>query len=485
VARKLAEYEAKRDFKKTPEPGLPPRNRGFAGTPAGGARALRFVVQEHHARRLHWDLRLEKEGVGVSWAVPKGIPPDPKKNHLAVHVEDHPLEYFKFAGEIPKGEYGGGQVMIWDEGTYDPIKWTDREVMVEFHGKRLQGRYVLFQTRGNDWMIHRMDPPQDPDRKPMPDKLVPMMAKLESKVPRPEDAWGFEFKWDGIRALAYVDGGRVRLQSRTGEDITPRYPEIHAMGRALGSAEVILDGEVVALDEKGRPSFEEIQQRMGLTAENEIRRKMKDVPVTYMAFDVLWRDGHSLMETPYSERRKELATLKLAGPSWQTPPFEKGGGQTMLEASAKAGLEGIVGKRLDSKYEPGRRSGSWVKVKNHSRQELVIGGWLDGEGKRKGYPGALLVGYYKDGKLVYAGKVGTGFTDRTLDELNQKLKPLAADKSPFGAGTAPPRAAHFVKPKLVADFEFVEWTRGGQLRAPSFKGFRIDKPAEEVVREGG
>jgi bifunctional non-homologous end joining protein LigD len=277
----------------------------------------------------------------------------------------------------------------------------------------------------------------------------------------------------------------VRLQSRTGEEITPRYPEIHAMGRALGSAEVILDGEVVALDENGRPSFEEIQQRMGLTSENEIRRKMKDVPVTYMAFDVLWRDGHSLMETPYGERRKELATLKLAGPSWQTPPFEKGGGQAMLEASAKAGLEGIVGKRLDSKYEPGRRSGSWVKVKNHNRQELVIGGWLDGEGKRKGYPGALLVGYYKDGKLVYAGKVGTGFTDRTLDELNQKLKPLAADKSPFGAGTAPPRAAHFVKPKIVADFEFVEWTKGGQLRAPSFKGFRIDKPAEEVVREGG
>jgi bifunctional non-homologous end joining protein LigD len=375
--------------------------------------------------------------------------------------------------------------MIWDEGTYEPIKWSDREVMVEFHGRRLKGRYVLFQTRGKDWMIHRMDPPQDPDRKPMPDKLVPMMAKLDTRVPRPEDAWGFEFKWDGIRALAYVEGGRVRLQSRTGEEITPRYPEIHAMGRALGSAEVILDGEVVALDENGRPSFEEIQQRMGLTSENEIRRKMKDVPVTYMAFDVLWRDGHSLMETPYGERRKELATLKLAGPSWQTPPFEKGGGQAMLEASAKAGLEGIVGKRLDSKYEPGRRSGSWVKVKNHNRQELVIGGWLDGEGKRKGYPGALLVGYYKDGKLVYAGKVGTGFTDRTLDELNQKLKPLAADKSPFGAGTAPPRAAHFVKPKIVADFEFVEWTKGGQLRAPSFKGFRIDKPAEEVVREGG
>ena len=356
--------------------------------------------------------------------------------------------------------------------------------MIDLHGKRLQGRYVLFQTRGNDWMIHRMDPPQDPKRKPMPERIEPMLAKLETSLPKPDEAYGFEFKWDGIRAVAYVDGGRVRLQSRTGEDITPRYPEIHPMGRALGSAEVILDGEIVALDAKGRPSFEEIQQRMGLTAENEIRRKMKDVPVTYMVFDLMWRDGHSMIDQPYVERRKALASLKLSGPSWQTPPFEKGGGASMKDASAKGGLEGVMAKKLDSRYEPGRRSGAWQKIKNHDRQELVIGGWLDGEGKRQGYPGSLLVGYYKDRKFVYAGKVGTGFTDRTLDDLNARLKPLAIDKSPFDVG-APPRAAHFVKPKVVAEFEFVEWTRGGQLRAPSFKGFRLDKPAKEVVREGG
>src|ERR1700686_3811611 len=476
MAKKLAEYEAKRDFKKTPEPG--------AKVPRKETKAPRFVVQEHHARRLHWDFRLERDGVLVSWAVPKGNPPDPKKNHLAVHVEDHPLDYFDFGGDIPAGNYGAGHVSIWDHGTYDTEKFSDREVMVVLHGKRVQGRYVLFRTNGKNWMIHRMDPPLDPERKPMPERIEPMMAKLATAIPKPDSPWGFEFKWDGIRALAYVEGGRVRLMSRSGEDVTPRYPEVHAMGRALGTREVILDGEVVALDDTGRPSFEEIQQRMGLTSESEIRRKMKEVPVTYMLFDVMWKDGHSLIKETYVARRKALEALKLNGASWQTPPYEKGGGQAMLEASRKAGLEGIMGKKLDSPYEPGRRGGAWVKVKNHDRQEFVIGGWLEGEGKRTGYPGALLVGYYDKVRFVYAGKVGTGFTDVMLDKLASALKPLAQGKSPFDAG-APPKKAHFVKPKLVAEVEFVEWTRSGQLRAPAFKGLRTDKTPREVVREDG
>ena len=471
----LEQYRKKRDFGKTPEPaGEAPRKRG---------KLPRFVVQEHHATSLHWDFRLERDGVLVSWAVPKGIPPDPKRNHLAVHVEDHPLSYIDFAGTIPEGNYGAGAVTVWDRGTYEEEKWSEREVMVVLHGERVEGRYVLFQTGGKNWMIHRMDPPQDPGREPLPERIEPMKARLAADLPRDATAYGFEFKWDGIRALAYCSGGRVRLQSRSFEDITSRYPELREMGAAIGSHELVLDGEVIAVGKDGRPSFELLQGRMGLTAEGDVRRRMKEIPVGYVIFDLLYLDGHSTLPLPYSERRRLLEALELKGRFWQTPPSTSGDGEGTREASRQLALEGVMAKRLDSAYLPGKRSDAWLKIKNHQGQELVIGGWLPGAGAREGRIGALLVGYHDGPALVYAGKVGTGFSERMLAHLQSLLEPLRRESSPFDAGTRPPRAAVFTEPRLVGEFQFAEWTKSGQLRHPAFKGLREDKDPLTVVRE--
>jgi bifunctional non-homologous end joining protein LigD len=470
--KKLAEYEVKRDFGKTPEP---------AGQNADKAEQHRFVIQEHHATSLHWDLRLERDGVFVSWAVPKGIPPDPKKNHLAVHVEDHPLDYGDFEGEIPKGNYGAGKVRLWDRGTYDTHKFRDNEVMVTFHGERVQGKYVLFQTNGKNWMIHRMDPPQGGERDPMPEQLTPMLAKL-STLPKNDDRWGYEIKWDGIRALAFIDGGRIRLMNRNGRDATRQYPELRELGKEVGTQQLILDGEIVAFDEQGRPSFERLQSRMHLASDSAVRRRMKDIPAAYMIFDLLFLDGHSTISLPYVDRRKLLEQLKLEGPNWRTPANHLGDGESFLQASRDNQLEGIVAKRLDSPYEPGKRSGAWLKIKNVREQEVVIGGWMPGEGRRAQSLGSLVVGYYDGEELKYAGNVGTGFKDEDLLRLGRLLEPLKRDDSPFD-GRQPKKGAIFVEPKLIAEVEFLEWTRSGTLRAPSFKGLRDDEDPQSVVRE--
>ena len=470
MADRLDPYRGKRDFAATPEP-----------APAGPAErgpAPRFVVQEHSATSMHWDLRLEHEGTLASWAVPRGIPPDPKRNHLAVRTEDHPLEYLDFEGDIPEGNYGAGSMRIYDRGTYEPLKFREDEVMVVLHGERVRGRHVLFRTGGKNWMIHRMDPPEDPDREPMPESVAPMLAR-SGPLP-PGDGWAFEVKWDGVRAIGFGEGGRIRLTSRTGKDITPRYPELRPLGRALGTREVVLDGEVVAFGPDGRPSFQRLQGRMHLTSDAQIRRLARIEPVAYVIFDLLYEDGHGLMELPYSERRERLLALGLQGPTWQTPAHHVGQGAALLEASRAQGLEGIVAKKLDCPYTPGRRSPGWVKVKNVRQADVVVGGWLPGEGGRSGRLGALLAGYHEDGELRYAGRVGTGFDEAGLARLGRLLEPLAREASPF-TGRQPPREARFVEPVLVARVDYGEWTQARTLRHPVYKGLRDDVDPAEVT----
>jgi bifunctional non-homologous end joining protein LigD len=472
--RKATEYERKRSFDKTPEP----RGRQRKG---GKAEGSRFVIHEHHARRLHWDLRLEREGVLASWALPKGVPPDPKKNNLAVRTEDHPLEYLEFEGEIPKGQYGAGTIEIWDRGTYEAEKFRDDEVILTLAGERVQGKYALFATDGDNWMIHRMDPPADPERQPMPRHLKPMLATL-STLPRDDDGWAYEIKWDGVRAIAYCDAGQLRLESRTLRDITSHYPELRSLAAELGSREAVLDGEVVAFDDQGRPSFERLQGRMNLASQAAVRRRMADCPVTYLIFDLLHLDGRPQLDVPYSERRTRLAKLELDGPHWQTPSHHLGEGEPLLRLTQEQGLEGLVAKRLDSRYLPGRRSRSWLKVKNTARQELVVGGWLPGRGRRAGTLGALLVGYHEDGRLRYAGRVGAGFTDSELDRLAGLLEPLRTAESPF-EGRRPPKEAIFVEPELVVEVAFREWTAARTLRAPVYVGLRPDTDPADVAIE--
>lgn len=478
---KLATYRSKRDPKKTPEP---------MGSPAPKKRATKkprppiFVIQEHHARALHWDLRLERDGVLVSWALPKGLPESPKTNHLAVHTEDHPMEYADFEGEIPKGEYGGGHVTIWDRGTYDLEKWSSREVKFVLKGTRASGLYVLFQTGGKNWMIHRMDP-APADYVPMPDWIDPMLA-LAGALPKTDKGWSYEFKWDGVRAIVFVEGGRVRALSRNEKDFVSVFPELRAVGDFLGSRSAILDGEIVSLDDEGRPSFGRLQQRLNISSQSLVTKRARDYPASYLVFDLLYLEGELLLDRAYDERRRLLESLKLEGDWFATPPaFHDQRGADVLRVAGERGLEGVVIKRRQSVYSPGKRNGDWIKVKRIRTQEVVIGGWTAGKGARLSSFGALLLGLPGRRGLDYIGKVGTGFSDATQKELLERFAPLAVDESPF-AQQIPPAdrpVAHFLRPTLVGEVQFSEWTKDGHLRQPSWRGLRPDKDGDEVVRE--
>jgi bifunctional non-homologous end joining protein LigD len=361
---RLDSYRRKRTAERTPEP-MPeqpmPKQHGPEQHGSGTGRN-RFVIQQHHARSLHWDVRLERDGVLVSFAVPRGLPRDRERNHLAKHTEDHPLEYLTFSGEIPAGEYGGGRMTIFDHGTYDADKWRDDEIGVTFHGERATGRYIFFRTGGADWMVRRMDPPE-PGWEPMPEQVAPMPAATARALPADDADWGYEMDWGGLRVTAYVSGGRVRLAGADGADLTSWFPEIRALGPALAPTEAVLDGEIVAFDGP-RPSPGLLAKRTRPPRDAAAaRRAAERTPVQFLAYDLLWLEGHATLEVvPYAERRELLDGLAVTGEHWQTPPYFPGGGQYARQAARDQGLPGVIAKRLDSPYLPGRRNRRWLKI---------------------------------------------------------------------------------------------------------------------------
>jgi bifunctional non-homologous end joining protein LigD len=463
---RLTKYRGMRDASKTPEP-VPKK------APKAGSNNL-FVIQEHHARRLHYDLRLERDGVLVSWAVPKNLPDTPAVNHLAVHTEDHPLEYLTFEATIPRGEYGAGEMIVWDTGTYETEKFRDNspdgperggEVIVTLHGKKIDGRYALIQTDGKNWLAHRMKEQQ----RPQAGDLAPMLATEGSIDKLKSTQWAFEGKWDGYRVLADANHGQLNLRSRSGRDVTDEYPQFEALAADLADHHVILDGEAVALDASGVPSFSKMQNRARSTR------------LEYWAFDILHLDGRSLLRAKYSDRRRLLETLAEAG-GLIVPDVLPGDGPEALEHARKHRWEGVVAKKRDSSYQPGRRSSSWIKDKIWNTQEAVIGGWRQGEGGRSSGIGALMLGIPSDGGLQFVGRVGTGFTEKELAKLKGILKPLETDESPFNArlSNLDAKGVTFVRPELVGEVRYSERTSDDRLRQPSWRGLRPDKEPDEV-----
>ncbi len=358
----LSEYRRKRDPGRTPEP-VP----DAAVLPHGADDT--FVIQEHHASSLHWDVRLERGGVLVSFAVPKGLPPEPGTIRLAVRTEDHPLEYATFSGVIPRGEYGGGEMFLWDRGRYETVKWSDREVDVVLHGDRVEGEFVFFRrdgSSGKDWMVRRRHVAARPDWVSLPEGLRPMVATVGSLPPEDGDGeWSYEFRWEGVRALVRVEGGRVVVFDGEGGDVTSLFPELQGLGASLGMTQAVLDGVVVAF-EGGRPSAAALGRRTGVSSSARARRAARSTPVSFLVFDLLHLEGRSTVGLSHADRRVLLEELGLSGPSWLTPPAFRGGGAAVAAASREQGLEGVVAKRSDSVYSPGVRSPLWVVVSGRS-----------------------------------------------------------------------------------------------------------------------
>lgn len=505
MPRALETYNKKRDFEQTPEP---------SGKRARGGKRLRFVVQKHRATRLHYDFRLEADGVMPSWAVPKGPSMVAGERRLAMHVEDHPLDYRTFEGVIPKGQYGAGEVIVWDEGWYELAEGTDpaREIAhgkIKFilHGKKLHGMFTLVKIKphenehGEPWLLLKdhdgeelahYDIDDYPDSvktgkrieayrtasakraaakaDPMPRLKSVMLATLV-KEPFDSDDWLFEIKWDGYRAICTVDAARkLTLVSRNGLDLLERFPDLAALADAFARVPIVVDGEICSLDSKGRSDFQRLQDY----AEHGNQ-------LTYVAFDTVYAEGRDLRKAPIEERKEILErnidddTLVL---------YSKhivGEGKKLFAQAQRNHLEGIIGKKRGTPYEE-RRSRDWVKIKAQFEQEFVIGGWTEPRGSRKGF-GALLLGAYVSGKLRYVGSVGTGFSVKLLAEMSKQLRAIERKTSPFANDVDVKEPTHWVKPQLVCEVRFAEWTRDELLRQPAFLGLRGDKDPAEVTIE--
>jgi bifunctional non-homologous end joining protein LigD len=513
----LKEYRKKRSFKETPEP---------SGKVVRGG-GNRFVVQEHHARRLHYDFRLEIEGVLKSWAVPKGPSMNPVDKRLAIQTEDHPLEYRTFEGTIPKGHYGAGEVAIWDNGTFAPegelsaSKQIERgELKFTLHGKKLKGSFVLVRLRGdrakNEWLMikHRDEAATTGPAGAVAEPILQVQKKSrdgadghEAARARPEllagarkasipeapqvalatlaenpsaDAgWIYEIKWDGIRTIARVKDGNVKLWSRAKREITGEFPELQALANSLNAREAVLDGEVVVLDANGRSDFQRLQSRMGVR--NPSPRLLQEAPVVYYVFDILHCDGHDLRHVPLVERKEFLRGVLRTGAVVRYSDHHVGDGKRFFEAAAEQNLEGIVGKQADSVYPSGRTT-AWLKFKTEKDVDAVVGGWTEPRGSRE-YFGALLLGLYDGDELHYIGGIGSGFTVEMQKCLWPRLQSLKTSECPFAERPKTREKATWVKPMLVARAKFSGWTEGTHLRQPRFVGLQEDRNPRECTLE--
>jgi bifunctional non-homologous end joining protein LigD len=525
--RDLEAYRRKRDPARTPEPFGDERG----GAPARAGGAGRFVVQQHAARRLHYDLRLEVGGVLASWAVPKGPTLDPRERRLAVRTEDHPLAYADFEGVIPAGNYGAGAMIVWDTGVYRTADGSDPAAGIEagkldllLTGQKLRGRFALVRTRGaagRDWLLLRKGSPPEDGRDPVRDApasvlsglrveelrdgvtrdgevaerlraldaprraldreaLRPMLAST-ADAPFSRPGWLFEVKYDGVRTLAVKEtGGAVRLLARTGGDRSRLYPEIARAVARLPLASFAIDGEIVALDERGRSSFERVQRRFTQTDAAAIARAQREVPVAYQAFDLLGALGCDVRGLPLARRKELLAGFVPALGVVRFSDHVEGDGQRLFEAAAAHGLEGVIAKRADSRYESGRRSKHWLKVKAPRTSPFLVAGWTRGQGSRERL-GALLLAAWRDGELCYAGSAGSGLDEGTIGALLPRLESLRLPQPPCaGVPDPPPRGARWCRPEIVCEVRFSETTSAGLLRQPVFTGLRPELGAADL-----